>query len=163
MPGNAILGSNLVDGLLGTVDDLRDSLHTEFGVRQFRVYTVQRTYTSGVIGDGDYVDVVNELTPQPLVESWLRNMSGLGQNLEPCGIEESGFVTLREISLTYTEDELTGGGALAAGVDWFIRIDDGHGQDIMSRRFQVNRPPFPDRIKDIGWTMELIRMSDEES
>lgn len=156
MSGSATLGTNLVDSLVPIADELRGSLHADFGVRQFRVWTVSRAWSGGEVGEGSSSDVELELTPSPLVKSWLNRISGLDWRLEPCGIDEAGLVRLSEISLTYTEAELIGDG-LANGVEWFIKLSDGRGQEVADRYFTVTRPPFPDRINDIGWTMELLR------
>lgn len=155
MPGSATLGSNLVDELLELADDLREDLSVGFGTRPYRVWTVQRVYPSGTIGDGDYTDTETEITPRPRVLPWL---SSVQRTLEPCGIDETGTVELREVSLTYTYDELTGGD-LAAGTDWFIKLTEGESQEQPARYFTINKPPFPDREKDIGWRIELLRAS----
>lgn len=158
MPGSAILGTNLVDSLIpGVVDGLRGDLHPLFGVRAFRVYTLRRTYPSGVIGGGIFTDVLTEITPQPLVKPW-----HLRYDLEPCGLNEAGYVSLSEVSLTYTEAELTGFGegiALPHGVAWYIKITDAHGQGIEPRYFVIDKPCFPDRIKNIGWNMYLRKVN----
>jgi hypothetical protein len=149
MAGSATLGTNLVDSLVPLADDLRKVLQTDFGVRQFRVWTVQRVWSSGTTGEGEYVDTAAEITPQPLVEPYKTEFS-----LEPCGVDESGFVVLREISLTYTEAELSGGD-VPVGTEWFIKLTDAHGQEIPDSYWLVKKRPWPDRIKDIGWKMEL--------
>lgn len=159
MPGSATLGNNLVDELIpDVVDELRDDLHTDLGVRQFRVFTVRRAYPSLEIGAGPFNDTEIELTPQPLVEPYRTK-----QELEPCGIDEAGYVVLREISLTYTEAELTGGynehATLQSGEDWLIKLTDAHGQEISNQYWLIDVRPYPDRIQDIGWTMKLRRAS----
>jgi hypothetical protein len=156
MPGSATLGTKLIDPLVSVLDDIRTTVNTDLEVRQFRVWTVQRSYSSGTIGDGDYTDVTTEITPRPIVESW---MGSLGRSLEPCGIDEAGLVRLTEVSLSYTYAELTGG-SLAAGIDWFIKLTDAHGQGQPDRWFTIAKPPYPDRIKTIGWIVELQRISD---
>ena len=156
MGGSATLGTNLVDSLVpDVVDGLRNDLHPDFGVRQFRVYTVSRVWASGSAGDGGFVDTEAEITPQPLVVS-----PGVARtaefSLEPCGVDEAGLIVLREVSLTYTEAELSGGD-LPAGTEWFIKLRDAHGQGIPETIWTVKKRPWADRIKDIGWMMELER------
>ena len=157
MGGSAVLGTNLVDELVAVADSLRDGLHPEFGVRQFRVYTVLRTYASGSTGDGSFTDVETQLTPQPKVQPYHERIL---YELDRCGVDEAGFVLLREISLTYTVAELIGP-SMASGQEWLIKITDAHGQGIADQYFVVSRKPYPDREKDIGWWMELERASDE--
>lgn len=155
MPGSAILGPNLVDDLVPTVDELRSSLHADFGVRQFRVYTVRRTWASGTTGEGTSSDAETEITPRPLVVAKEAQQS-LHYDLDRCGVDEVGELILKEVSLTYTEAELAGGD-LADGEEWFIKLADGQGQAISDRHWVVAKPPFPDRIKDIGWVVNLER------
>lgn len=151
MPGSATLGTNLVDELVGdVVDSLRDDLHTEFGVRAFRVYTVRRAWTGRRVGEGRKTDVVTEITPQPAVHRW----DGFELELAQCGLDEIGEVRLSEVSLTYTYDELTGG-ALPDNVQWFIRLSEAHGQLNPDRYFVFTRPPYPDREKTLGWVLWL--------
>ena len=71
MAGSAVLGTNVVDVLVPVADDIRD-LATELGAHQFRVYTVKRTYSSQVAGEGSYTDVETEITPRPVVEARLK-------------------------------------------------------------------------------------------
>jgi hypothetical protein len=152
MAKDAILGSNLVDDLVPTVDALRSELHDAFGVRQYRVYTVLRTWSSGITGDGVASDVETEITPKPLVEFY---PPGLTYEMDQCGITEAGRVKVREISLQYAEAELVGP-TLVNGQEWFIKIADAQGQAIQDRYWVLSRVPAPDRIEDIGWVMELM-------
>lgn len=148
MPKSATLGNNLVDQLLPTVGALRQSLNAKMGVRQYRVYVVRRTWSGARRGEGTATDVAEELTPAPRVQM------GLTYKLEKCGLDEAGVVVLSEVDLRYTEDDLDGH-PIAANAEWFYRIDDGQGQSIRSRTFQLARPPIPDREKDIGWEIHL--------
>ncbi len=108
MAGSAILGNNLVDSLVpGVIDGIRDALHPDLGVRHYRVYAVTRTYV-GEFGSDDYSDVEVEFEPQPLVEPYPRANTGIHYELEPCGLDEAGLVVIKEISLTYTEHEVSG-------------------------------------------------------
>jgi hypothetical protein len=152
MAGTAILDPNvLVDGLVADViDGLREDLHPQFGVRAYRVFTVLRTWSGAYVGDGDPTEVVAELRPQPLVHTW----DGLRWGLEACGLNEMGEIKLTEVSLTYTEAELAGG-ALAANQQWLIRVTEAHGQASSTRNFVHVRPPYVDRIRDMGWVLWL--------
>lgn len=154
MPGSAIIGTNLVDSLLEVVDDLREDLHASMGVRQWRVYTVRRRWAVE-IGDGPYTDTVIEITPAPLVSYDLKN------EVTPAGLDDGGEVTLSEISLTYTEAELTGR-PLGDNEQWYYRLDDAHGQAMPARYFGMVGPPKPDRISTIGWVLTLVRQNIED-
>ena len=156
MPGSAILGTNLVDSLVtGVIDGIREALHPQLGVRQFRVFAVTRRFS----GAG-FVDEELELRPQPLVDgySFIQNRS-VRYVQKDCGIDEEGVVNLSEISFTYTEAELTGLG-LPNGTDFYIKITDALGQGIPDRYFQPAGPPYPDRIEGMGWQLRLVRLSD---
>ena len=160
MGGSSILGDNLVDSLIpDVVDGLREDLHPQFGVRQFSVFTVTRKCASGYIGDGEFTDTEVEIRPQPLVEPYRTRFE-----LQPCGLDEAGMVTLREVSLTYTEAELTGsigvGADLAADEQFLYKLTDAHGQGIADSYWVLAQRPFPDRIEDIGWSVILKRASD---
>jgi hypothetical protein len=154
MPGSATLGANLVDSLVGVVDDLRGDLHPAMGVRHWRAFTVTRSFPSGEPGDGTFSDVETEILPQPLVD-W-----GLSNRVEPAGLNESGDCTLTEISLTYTEAELVGA-HLGDGQQFFWVLREGHGQAMKDRYFTVKEPPHPDRVKTIGWVIKLFRQQIE--
>ena len=153
MPGSATMDPNvLVDDLAESlIDDLRTDLHTEFGVRAYRVFTVLRTYESGYIDGELYTETETEITPQPLVKSFVET---LGHQLEECGIDEAGIIKLEEVSLTYTLAELDGGD-LVDGQEWLIRLREAHGQGQPDRDFVLDGPPYPDRIKTMGWQLKL--------
>lgn len=157
MPGSATLNPDvLIDDILTTVDDLRSELHAEFGLRQFRLFTVERVWDSGYVGDGLYSDVETEITPAPRVVPFTRSGDSVSYELRACGLDEAGFVAIQEVSLTYTEEELTGG-TLAQGTEWLFRLRDGQGQGIPDRDFVLDGVPFPDREKTLGWSFRLRR------
>ncbi len=153
----------LVDDLTELVDDLRGDLNTEFGTRAYRVYTVARVWDEGAIGMGVSTETETELTPQPVVKPYV---DSLGYSLEPCGLDEAGFVRVEEISLTYTQEELTGKpvdtngaeGSTVEGTQWIIRIREAHGQLQSYKDFKLQSPPYPDRLpKTFGWILKLIK------
>ena len=88
----------------------------------------------------------------------------LNLELDRCGIDEAGFVTLREVSLSYTYETLTGQ-PVVGGVAQrtppnqrvYYRIDDA--QPAISnqpgRKFTIARPPFRDTENDLGWLIRL--------
>lgn len=153
MPGSAILDPDvLVDSLVtDVIDGLREDLHPQFGVRAYRTFTILRTWSGQIVGEGTASDVVVELRPQPRVAVW----NGMEYRLEPCGLDLEGDIKLTEVSLTYTQAELDGGGALAANEQWLFRLDEAHGQAQRSKYFIHNKPPFVDREKDMAWVLWL--------
>lgn len=160
--GAAVLDDDvLVDSLVADViDGLREDLHPQFGVRAYRMYRVVRTWAGALVGEGsgdilipDFVDDAHELRPQPLVTVW----DGLRYVQAVCGIEELGEIKLTEISLTYTEAQLTGQ-PLAANQELLIALGDAHGQGSSWHYFRHARPPYIDRVKDMAWVAVLRRV-----
>jgi hypothetical protein len=144
----------LVDSLVGDViDGLREDLHPQFGVRAYRVYRVIRSWAGRVAGEGTFTDDAAELRPQPLVWQW----DGLRFVQETCGVEELGEVKLTEVSLTYTESQLTGQ-PLRKNQEILIAIGEAHGQASSTRLFRHTRPPYIDRVKDMAWVLWLRKV-----
>ncbi len=155
LTGSAVLDDDvLVDALItDVVDGLREDLHPQFGVRAYRMYRVIRTWTGATEGEGSFTDDAVELRPQPLVSTW----DGFKYVQQACGIEELGDVRVTEVSLTYTHADLTGK-PLAANQQVFIALGEAHGQAQPTRMFTFARPPFVDRVKDLGWSILLQRV-----
>lgn len=153
--GEAVLSSSvLVDSLVpDVIDGLRESLHPDFGVRAYRVYRILRTWGGQRPGEGIMTDVAREMRPQPLVHVW----GGRRFEQAECGIEELGEVMLTEVSLTYTEAQLTGGGLLAMNQEIFIGITEAHGQGTARKLFIHAKPPYIDRVKNMGWQLWLSK------
>lgn len=154
--GTATLNQSvLVDSLVADViDGLREDLHPQFGVRAYRVYRVIRSWSGVVVGEGTPSDVAGELRPQPLVWTWETIANGLRYKQAACGIHELGAVKLTEVSLTYSEADLTGQ-PLRDNQELLFAIGDAHGQGTTVRLFTHDKPPYIDRIKDMGWVMFL--------
>jgi len=154
MGGSAVLDSDvLVDSLVvDVIDSLRDELHTEFGVRAYRAYTVHETWSGGVVGKGSVSSVETEITSQPVIDIW----DGYRYELATCGIDQLGEIRLREVSLSYIEAELIGVRAsMGKNQRFFWRIKEAHGQANRTKTFNVGKPPFVDREKDMGWVVFL--------
>lgn len=148
----------LVDSLVtDVIDGLREELHPQFGVRAYRVYRVIRTWTGDIAGEGTFTDAGHELRPQPLVSVW----DGLRFVQAVCGLEELGEVKVTELSLTYTEAQITGK-PLTVSQECFIAIGEAHGQAQPIHLFTHARPPFVDRTKDMGWSLMLRRVQSGE-
>lgn len=160
MPGTAVLGDSLLDAdLIECLDEVRACVDGCVGTRQYRVFTVLRTWNGDERGaPGGFEEVETEITPRPLVEAFA---DSLGGRLLSAGLDEAGIVRLRKVSLTYTAAELDRKG-LERNQEWLIRLKDAYGQGEPTRDFVI-KGLYPDRIKDIGWLVTLSRSSDAES
>lgn len=151
MAGSATLNPEvLVDDLVDVIDELRGDLHPSFGVRPYKLSTVLRTWSGVEQGEGDYQDVVTEISPQPRVFSW----NGYHWVETAVGIHEDGDIRVTEVSLTYTFDELTGG-RLNRNQQFFMRIEEANGQGSRVRTLRNKTIPYVDREKDMGWVLVL--------
>jgi hypothetical protein len=153
MAGSAVLGTNLVDELVLMVDELKGGLYADMGVRQYHTYRVRRVWSGERRGEGTVTVLLRqELTPAPKVA-----FERLHNQLEPQGLLEEGGALLTEVSLTYTEAELTGR-PLAANEEYFFKLVDAQGQATKTRYFTpTDAPLVVDREKDIGWRVPLKR------
>lgn len=151
--GSAVLDDDiLVDSLVpDVIDGLRDELQPLFGIRAYKLYRVIRTWSGTEPGDGTPTDVAGELRPQPRVKFW----DGFRFVEQPAGLQNAGRVQCTEVSLTYTQADLTGQ-PLTANQELLFAIGDGNGQGTTIVFFTHFQPPFIDREKDLGWVLNLV-------
>lgn len=150
--GTATMGTNLVDEIAVIADELRDDLHTEFGVRQWDCYLAKAVWSGGVVGSGaKSINYVKKLVPSPRVKLTDRH------DLTEGGLQETGTATLREVSLTYSQADLLGE-PMAAGEEFFYVLVDALGQGLVRRTFIPQDHPFPDRENNIGWEVRIRRV-----
>ena len=150
---NSILDSSLVDTLVPIINDLRASLHADFGDRPFTCHLIKRTWSGGRVGSGTVtVNSTVEIPGPPKVSKY-----DLRGRLVPCGLDEDGEIVLTEVPLTFTEAELWSP-TLADGQEYLYRLTDAHGQGIKTRYFVAAAPPTPDREMDIGWIVRLNKV-----
>jgi hypothetical protein len=156
MGGSATLGQDLIADLVPVVDEIRGELNPDFGTRPYRVFRVKRRWTGAGRGDGQALTVFDtEITPQPDV-ALPSQAEALKYELLPTGKQEAGGILLKEVSLTYTHDELAGG-ALGPTEEFYFRVTDALGQGLPNRYFVPATPPVVDRDKTIGWIVPLAR------
>jgi hypothetical protein len=123
------------------------------GTRPFKAEVVRRRWSGPRRGDGAAgQESAITISPPPRVLDALRH------DLVAAGLQEVGDLIVTEVSLTYTEAELTGQ-PLGQGeeVYWRLSAADGTGQGVAPRYFTLSKPPWPDREKDLGWTVTLRR------
>lgn len=161
MPKDATLDpAVLVDDLVpDVIDGLREELHPLFGVRAFNVYVVTRQWSGTVIGNGTSTDTEVLLEPQPLVKSWVNGRT-FEFGISPEGLGTEGKVLVQEISLQYAYSELAGEDTngdpcIPPTAEFFYKIEGAHGQAFPAKYFSVARPPFPDRVQNMGWEVLL--------
>jgi hypothetical protein len=151
-PSGASLGTSLVDSLVTMVDDLRYTLNSDMGVRQFRVWTIRRKWSGQYVGEGALaVTQVTEIIPPPRV------VLTDTHNLTEGGLQETGTAELHEVSLAASEADLLGF-PVAANEEFFYVLRDALGQGVSTRLYIPQDHPWPDREKEIGWIVKLRRV-----
>jgi hypothetical protein len=98
------LGSTLIRKLVPTVDKLRD-LATKFGIRPYEVHVIRTRWSGGERGVGEeYIVQDVMILPTPKVS----DLTGLNIQIESIGSIEAGSLRITQISMAYTEDQLSG-------------------------------------------------------
>lgn len=157
MPKKATTGTNLVDQLLPLADDLRSSLYADFGVRQYKVTIVRRKWSGTRRGEGT-VSVVSEVEIDPAPEV---RFTGAGYASRVGGHEDVDKATLFEVSLLYSEAELTGQ-PIVENEEVYYRIQENQGQKSATRYYMLDGVPDGDRQKTIGWIVPLRSVEIQE-
>ncbi len=149
------LDTSIIDSLVPVIDTIRAAVHGAVGDHQYTVAVVTRTWPSGRRGDpssGLPVDSTLTLTPSPRV----RFTKGLEFVMEAAGRREDGPCRLEEVSLAFSEDQLSPVG-LTAGQEFYYVLTDAKGQNIAPRYYSVDGPLIADREETIGWVINLVR------
>lgn len=142
---------NLIDRLTSKVDTIRQKAADRFGLPAFDMYRVYRTYSSGIIGDGAFVDVSTVIYPTPKIVF-------KGQDvLEHGGRFDKRTMTATEISLTYTENWLQGD-PKAAGEQCFYKLVERNGQGADTTYWILDRVPEAKR-EEINWELNFKRFT----
>lgn len=141
------------------IDMVRD-IQTKLGLRQYVVSLVRTRWTGGERGDGvEQVVSTEPLLPVPKVQE-LVALSATNTNV---GEQEFGSLTVSEISIRYTEAQLTGA---PVGVDenfyWEIEFVGGQQPAQRKRRFTVNAPPSQNP-ENFEWTIKLARALEDRT
>ena len=149
LPGASTLGTNLVDDLVPTVDELRADLYVDFGVRQYTTSVVRREWSDTYVGRGAMRVVQKQwLVPPP--EVVLEDT----HSLTPGGLQATGTATLHEVSLEYTQGQLLGE-PMPNNVQHAFLVTDALGQGMQRRLFIPQDHPTTDRVKSIGWDVKI--------
>jgi len=127
----------LADALVGVVDDIRRSVHGALGTRPWSVAVITRTWSGRTRGEGNYIDEELLLDPTPQVRRVTHDRMG------PAGREQSGQVTLSQVSLRYSEAELAPRPAKNQEVAY--RVRELHGQRQQDKWYVLAGGPIPRR------------------
>ena len=164
-PTRMNLGGTLAQKLIPVADNVRN-LFTRFGLRAYKVRVVRVRWSGKKRGQGvPHVERTLDILPTPLVE----DLSALTEVLEPIGIDETGVVTVSEISGRFTDDQLRylsdDGEPPGPDEEVFYEIEypqpDGAGGDV-KRRFTLRGAPnySPGRFQ---WTIRLERAQEDRT
>jgi len=120
VPTEELISNSLVAELVCAVDEARD-IATQLGVRTYDAHVIRLRWSGGEIGSGTVIQVDDlQILPTPRVEG----MDTVSDVVESYGALERGEISIDRISLSYTEDDLTGlrSGPLSPGeeVIWEI-------------------------------------------
>lgn len=141
------MASNLIERLVPTVDRVR-TLVSSLGFRQHRVYRVKKTWSGTRCNEGTATTTLDsEITPAPR----------LMEEVEPFGDPRN--IRLEEVSLAYTEADLTGG-TLAANQEFYYRVTDSNPEATRTRFFALDGAPICDRL-NVQWVLKLKQREEE--
>lgn len=131
--GTSLLG----DVLVGVVDDIRREIHGTLGTRPFAVSIVTRRWSGARRGEGRATCSELILDPPPSVSRNSRDRLG------PAGREASGSVTLSNVSLRYSYEELMP--AVDERTEFAYKIVEAHGHRQPARWFTPAGDPVARR------------------
>ena len=140
-------------------------LGTKFGIRPYRVFLVWTRWSGEERGEGSEC-IVNrhELLPTPKVD-----VSGVSYEGTHMGRVPTGSVTLTEVAVTYTADELNGlmfpkphEDTLPEPNDFYYEVvEDDRGDPCPQRaKYRISRQPMRD-AENVMWRVGLERMSED--
>lgn len=156
--GWAVYGMTACDTLIGnlidTIDSVRACVYPFADVMPYDVYLVKRKWNGNRRGDGPYTVTQNLLLSPPCM---VRMLDNVHYDLGPAGREEEGEIRLEEVSLSYTEAELTGGQLEPNEEFYYKLVGRNPTLGITPRYYVPTRPPVADTIKTMGWVIHLRR------
>lgn len=151
------LGTRLAPRLL--------QLATRFGIRPYRCYLLWTRWTGRERGEGKEEEIARvELLPTPKVD-----VSGISYEGTSVGRVPTGSITLREITVNYTADQLQGyvipdksEDVIPEPFDFHYEIvEDDRGDSKPKRsKYRISRQPFRD-AENVMWVVGLERVSED--
>ena len=162
-----VVGGSLLEALQPCVDQVRD-IYTQLGARRYSVTLVWIRWSGGERGVGNpYLAHEEPIMPTPKVG----DISRLDQTATSVGTNESGKLSVSEISTRYYEDTLLGrdfvverGGNIPHDIEffWEIVFHQAGNADPIRRRFQPASTPNLDPTQ-FGWAIELHKSDADRS
>lgn len=138
--------NTLVEEMARVIDDIR-TLHVDYGTRAYRMLSVVYRWS----GDQKEVGVPvlvseRELWPRPRV-----NLAPVNRDMVAGGSDERGNVLVSEVSVRYTEDELTFKGLNPGEYGFFELLIDSRDGTTVRRRLVLDDVPHKDLEKSFEW------------
>lgn len=158
------LKNTLARRFVPLADSLRDSL-TKFGLRVYNVRIVRVKWSGGERGVG--VPELVKTTPI-LPTPQISDLNGLQDIVQLIGREESGSITVSQISGRYTEEELRGLEADGTGIGpdeevfWEVEFPRPDGAPAIRRRFLPSSAPVY-KPGALQWLIQLERSSEDRA
>ncbi len=154
MAKNANLGTSLVERLIPTIDRMR-RLHQTFGTRPYVVTVVVRQWSGAERGDGTATVISElELDPVPAIAHLDAVNNHRDARLAPFGQDSIARMEMTEVSLAYTEGQLTGK-PLLPNQEVYYRLTDASSTEMAPVYYIVEGEIRPDREKTLGWVLWL--------
>lgn len=159
-----MLGKTLARKLVPVVDKIRD-LHTRFGGRVYNVSIVRTVWSGGARGVGvESITSVTDVRPTPRVV----DLGSLQEITTLIGLDESGSVSVNQISGRFTEQILLGVDAegrqpgLDENIFYVIEFPRADGTAGTKRRFHIRAAPSYDPY-GFQWSIVLEKAEENQS
>lgn len=157
------LSKTLARQLICVADGLRD-IRTQFGMRPYEVHVKRAKWSGGQRGLGEPY-VVSDMTILPTPR--IVDLNALSEAIEMIGTNESGSVSLDEVSGRYTEDQLLGnnvdGSSPGPDEDVYYEVvfPLPSGTPIHRRFYPASAPHYSSG--KFEWTIRLVRSNPDPS
>ncbi len=163
-PTKMNLSNTLAQTLIPVTDSIRD-LHTQFGLRPYKLSILRVKWSGGERGRGTpHVHSALAITPTPLVQ----DLTTMTEVLSPVGLDEVGVVSVSEISGRFTDDELRfldeDGESPGPDEEVFYEIEypQPGKRSSVKRRFFLRGAPFYSSGR-FQWTIRLEKANEDRS
>lgn len=155
--------STLTSELGYVVDDIRQDIEVDLGLRPYRVFSIVTYWTGGQIGYGDPEEVSRvELVPRPRV-TFETKLDAIKYQMLSGGKQDTGLVVVDRVSPNFTEDDINAIfhlQPLPEAHEGYLEIgmDERDGQAI-KRRYVLSSPPWRD-VRNFQWRL-ILRVQEQ--